>query len=149
MKRGCLTKSQFAQISPVKHSKQSVLLAIFIDYLCSSSLVRQPLWCGKAIQIRTILFRDCFFCFVKGDGFDAFLVAEGDDDLVVVEIDCVDEGVDQYLAVRQLCHIQKVMNSALIFGVASFSQAMRLSISSLAASSSSRRALVDLVRIPC
>ena len=44
---------------------------------------------------------------------------------------------------------QKVINSALTLGFASFSQAMRVSNSSFAASNSSSRPLVDLVRIPC
>ena len=44
---------------------------------------------------------------------------------------------------------QKVINSALMLGFASFSQAIRVSSSSFAASSSSSRPFVDLVKIPC
>ena len=44
---------------------------------------------------------------------------------------------------------QNVMNSVLILGFASFSQSIFVSNSSFAASNSSRRFFVDLVRMPC
>ena len=51
-------------------------------------------------------------------------------------------------SLRKRCS-QKVINSALILGFASFSQAIFVSSSSFAASNSSRRLFVDLVRMPC
>lgn len=75
--------------------------------------------------------------------------------LVNAQENDVDKGINQHLAVGLPPHVQLAetvepedQNSALIFGFARFPQAILVSISSFVASSSSRRAFVDLARKP-
>lgn len=60
-------------------------------------------WYSGANQIRTIfLFSESGFYVTQRDGLGAILVVEGDDQLVIVEINTIDESIDQPLAVRLL-----------------------------------------------
>jgi hypothetical protein len=60
-------------------------------------------WCPGAIQIRTsIPLCFCGFQVAEADRVRAVFVVIGDDQLVVVEEDGVDEGVDQHLPMRRL-----------------------------------------------
>ena len=65
------------------------------------------MWCTETIQIRThILFRESVLYIVKSDCLCAVLVVEGDNHLIVKEIDCIDKSINQHLAVGLLSHIQ-------------------------------------------
>ena len=63
-------------------------------------------WCSKAIQIRTGIVLYGFFHIIQGDGSGAVLVVEGENQLVIVQVDGVHKGVDQHFAVGLLAYIQ-------------------------------------------
>ena len=63
-------------------------------------------WCRNAIQIRTIS-RGCGFCrFSKGDGLCSFFIVEGYQSLIVIQVNCIDEGIHQRLPLVFQAHIQ-------------------------------------------
>ena len=63
-------------------------------------------WCSKAIQIRTISL-GCNFCrFSKGDGLCSFFIVEGYQNLIVIQVNRIDEGIHQCLPLLRLGHIQ-------------------------------------------
>ena len=70
-------------------------------------LVQQPLFkCSKAIQIRTISL-GCNFCrFSKGDGLCSFFIIEGYQNLIVIQVNRIDEGIHQRLPLVFQAHIQ-------------------------------------------
>lgn len=59
-----------------------------------------PTWCAGAIPIRTAFAVDCILQLCKGDGFCAFFVVEGEHQLVIIQENRVDKGVD-HIADRQ------------------------------------------------
>ena len=61
------------------------------------------IWCTSRTHIRTFL---CFHGFPESDRFRTFLIIKGDEDLIIVEIDGIDEGVHQCLPLLRLGHIQ-------------------------------------------
>ena len=64
-------------------------------------------WYSGANQIRTIfLFSQSGFYIIKCDCVCAILVVKGNDQLIIVEINSIDEGIDQPLAVGLFAHIQ-------------------------------------------
>ena len=64
------------------------------------------LWCSKAIQIRTISL-GCNFCrFSKGDGLCSFFIIEGYQNLIVIQVNRIDEGIHQRLPLVFQAHIQ-------------------------------------------
>ena len=63
-------------------------------------------WCSKAIQIRTISL-GCNFCrFSKGDGLCPFFIVAGYQNLVIIQVNRIDEGVHQCLPLVFQAHIQ-------------------------------------------
>ena len=63
-------------------------------------------WCSKAIQIRTISL-GCNFCrFSKGDGLCSFFIVEGYQNLIVIQVNRIDEGIHQCLPLVLQAHIQ-------------------------------------------
>ena len=63
-------------------------------------------WCSKAIQIRTISL-GCNFCrFSKSHGLCAFFIIEGYQNLIIIQINRIDEGVHQCLPLVFQAHIQ-------------------------------------------
>ena len=63
-------------------------------------------WCSKAIQIRTIPL-GCNFCrFSKGHGLCPFFIVKGNENLIIVEIDGIDEGIHQCLPLVFQAHVQ-------------------------------------------
>ena len=63
-------------------------------------------WCSKAIQIRTISL-GCNFCrFSKGDGLCAFFIVEGYQNLIIIQVNRIDEGIHQCLPLVFQAHIQ-------------------------------------------
>ena len=63
-------------------------------------------WCSKAIQIRTISLR-CNFCrFSKGDGLCSFFIIEGYQNLIIIQVNRIDEGIHQCLPLVFQAHIQ-------------------------------------------
>lgn len=70
------------------------------------SPIRTPLWCTKAIQIRTGIVLYGFFHIIQGDGSGAILIIEGENQLVIIQVDGVHKGVDEHFAVGLLTHIQ-------------------------------------------
>ena len=63
-------------------------------------------WCSKAIQIRTISL-GCNFCrFSKGDGLCSFFIVEGYQNLIVIQVNCIDEGIHQCLPLVFQAHVQ-------------------------------------------
>ena len=63
-------------------------------------------WCTTAIQIRTGIVLYGFFHIVKGDGSGAVLVVEGENQLVIIQVDGVHKGIDQHFTVGLLAYIQ-------------------------------------------
>ena len=61
------------------------------------------IWCTSRTHIRTFLR---FHGFPESDRFCAFLIVKGNEDLIIVEIDGVDEGIHQCLPLLRLGHIQ-------------------------------------------
>ena len=63
-------------------------------------------WCRKAIQIRTISL-GCNFCrFSKGDGLCSFFIVEGYQNLIVIQVNRIDEGIHQCLPLVFQAHVQ-------------------------------------------
>ena len=63
-------------------------------------------WCSKAIQIRTISL-GCNFCrFSKGDGLCSFFIVEGYQNLIIIQVNRIDEGIHQRLPLVFQAHIQ-------------------------------------------
>ena len=63
-------------------------------------------WCSKAIQIRTISL-GCNFCrFSKGDGLCSFFIVEGNENLIIIQVNRIDEGIHQCLSLVFQAHIQ-------------------------------------------
>jgi len=63
-------------------------------------------WCSKAIQIRTISL-GCDFCrFSKGDGLCPFFIVEGNENLIIIQVNRIDEGIHQRLPLVFQAHIQ-------------------------------------------
>ena len=60
-------------------------------------------WCTSRTHIRTFL---CFHSFPESNGFRTFLIIKGNENLIIVEIDGIDEGVHQHLPLLRLGHIQ-------------------------------------------
>ena len=61
------------------------------------------IWCTARTHIRTFLR---FHGFPESDRFRTFLIIKGDEDLIIVEIDGIDEGVRQCLPLLRLSHVQ-------------------------------------------
>ena len=63
-------------------------------------------WCGKAIQIRTIS-RRCDFCrFSKGHGLCPFFIVEGNENLIIIQVNRIYEGIHQCLPLVFQAHVQ-------------------------------------------
>ena len=63
-------------------------------------------WCRNAIQIRTISL-GCNFCrFSKGDGLCSFFIVEGYQNLIIIQVNRIDEGIHQCLPLVFQAHIQ-------------------------------------------
>ena len=63
-------------------------------------------WCRNAIQIRTISL-GCNFCrFSKGHGLCSFFIVEGYQNLIIVQINRIDEGIHQCLPLVFQAHVQ-------------------------------------------
>ena len=63
-------------------------------------------WCSKAIQIRTISL-GCNFCrFSKGDGLCSFFIVEGYQNLIIIQVNRIDEGIHQCLPLVFQAHVQ-------------------------------------------
>ncbi|WP_423240929.1 hypothetical protein, partial [Faecalibacterium prausnitzii] len=63
-------------------------------------------WCSEAIQIRTISL-GCNFCrFSKGDGLCSFFIVEGYQNLIVIQVNRIDEGIHQCLPLVFQAHVQ-------------------------------------------
>ena len=63
-------------------------------------------WCRNAIQIRTISL-GCNFCrFSKGDALCSFFIVEGYQNLIVIQVNRIDEGIHQCLPLVFQAHIQ-------------------------------------------
>ena len=64
-------------------------------------------WCTMVIQIRTgIILLNCPFYIVERDSFRAVFVVEGDDHLVIVQVDGIDEYINQPLPVILSADVQ-------------------------------------------
>ena len=63
-------------------------------------------WCTKAIQIRTGIVLYGFLHIVQGDGSGAVLIIEGENQLVIIQVDGIHKCVDEHFAVGLLMHIQ-------------------------------------------
>ena len=61
------------------------------------------IWRASRTHIRTFL---CFHGFPESDRFRTFLIVKGDENLIIVEIDGIDEGIHQCLPLLRLGHIQ-------------------------------------------
>ena len=61
------------------------------------------IWCTSRTHIRTFLR---FHGFPESDRFCTFLIIKGNEDLIIVEIDGIDEGIHQCLPLLRLGHIQ-------------------------------------------
>ena len=68
-----------------------------------SEKVRILLWCTSRTHIRTFLR---FHGFPESDRFRTFLIIKGNENLIIVEIDGIDEGIHQCLPLLRLGHIQ-------------------------------------------
>ena len=63
-------------------------------------------WCSKAIQIRTISL-GCNFCrFSKGDGLCSFFIIEGYQNLIIIQVNRINEGIHQRLPLVFQAHVQ-------------------------------------------
>ena len=112
------------------------------------------IWCTSCTHIRTFLR---FHGFPESDRFRTFLIIKGDEDLIIVEIDGIDEGVHQCLPLLRLSHVQLAEAEQpepdelffhLRFFFASRSSAMRACSSFRCSSRASNRSFVELVRMP-
>ena len=63
-------------------------------------------WCSKAIQIRTISL-GCNFCrFSKGDGLCSFFIIKSYQNLIIIQVNRIDEGIHQCLPLVFQAHVQ-------------------------------------------
>ena len=63
-------------------------------------------WCSKAIQIRTISL-GCNFCrFSKGHGLCPFFIVKGNENLIIIQVNRIDEGIHQCLPLVFQAHVQ-------------------------------------------
>ena len=63
-------------------------------------------WCRNAIQIRTISL-GCNFCrFSKGDGLCSFFIIEGNENLIIIQVNRIDERIHQRLPLVFQAHVQ-------------------------------------------
>ena len=80
---------------------------IFRGYITKKNVKSYDLtlniWCTSRTHIRTFL---CFYGFPKSDRFRTFLIIKGNENLIIVEIDGIDEGIHQCLPLLRLGHIQ-------------------------------------------
>ena len=80
---------------------------IFRGYITKKNVKSYDLtfniWCTSRTHIRTFL---CFHGFPESDRFRTFLIIKGNEDLIIVEIDGIDEGIHQCLPLLLLGHIQ-------------------------------------------
>ncbi len=85
----------------------TVQAPIFRGYITKKSVKSYDLtlniWCTSRTHIRTFL---CFYGFPKSDRFRTFLIIKGNENLIIVEIDGIDEGIHQRLSLLRLGHIQ-------------------------------------------
>ena len=63
-------------------------------------------WCRKAIQIRTISLGCNFYRFSKGHGLCAFFIIEGYQNLIIIQVNRIDEGIHQRLPLVFQAHVQ-------------------------------------------
>ena len=61
------------------------------------------IWCTSRTHIRTFL---CFHGFPESDRFRTFLIIKGNENLIIVEIDGIDEGIHQCLPLLRPGHVQ-------------------------------------------
>ena len=83
---------------------------IFRGYITKKNVKSYDLtfniWCSKAIQIRTISL-GCNFCrFSKGDGLCSFFIVEGYQNLIIIQVNRIDEGIHQCLPLVFQAHVQ-------------------------------------------
>ena len=71
-------------------------------------------WCTTAIQIRTGIVLYGIFHINQGDGSGAVLVVEGENQLVIIQVDGVHKGIDQHFAVGLLAYVQLAVFSSQI-----------------------------------
>ena len=80
---------------------------IFRGYITKKNVKSYDLtfniWCTSRTHIRTFLR---FHGFPESDRFCAFLIVKGNEDLIIVEIDGIDEGIHQCLSLLRLGHIK-------------------------------------------
>ena len=80
---------------------------IFRGYITKKNVKSYDLtfniWCTSRTHIRTFLR---FHGFPESDRFRTFLIIKGNENLIIVEIDGIDEGVHQCLPLLRLGHIQ-------------------------------------------
>ena len=63
-------------------------------------------WCRKAIQIRTISL-GCDFCrFSKSHGLCPFFIVEGNENLIIIQVNRIDERIHQCLPLVFQAHVQ-------------------------------------------
>ena len=60
-------------------------------------------WSSETFQIRT---ETCSFQFLEGDGYCAFLIVENELQIILVQNDRIEEGVDQASAMLRFFHVQ-------------------------------------------
>ena len=60
-------------------------------------------WCTSRTHIRTFL---CFYGFPKSDRFRTFLIVKGNENLIIIQINRIDERIHQCLPLLRLGHIQ-------------------------------------------
>ena len=63
-------------------------------------------WCRNAIQIRTISLGCNFYRFSKGHGLCAFFIIEGYQNLIIIQVNRIDEGIHQRLPLIFLVHVE-------------------------------------------
>ena len=85
----------------------TVQAPIFRGYITKKNVKSYDLtfniWCTSRTHIRTFL---CFYGFPESDRFRTFLIIKGNENLIIVEIDGIDEGIHQCLPLLRLGHIQ-------------------------------------------
>ena len=63
-------------------------------------------WCSKAIQIRTISLGCNFRRFSKGHGLCPFFIIKGYQNLIIIQVNRIDEGIHQCLPLVFLVHVE-------------------------------------------
>ena len=104
-KAGCASHAQkhprFGQMC--KRCAESVQPLSYIKKNVKSYDLTFNIWCTSRTHIRTFLR---FHSFPESDRFCTFLIVKGNEDLIIVEIDGIDEGIHQCLPLLRLGHIQ-------------------------------------------